>query len=46
MDFKNENNINWKYSYLYKVLENEYVGKGILRTNQYIALKDEKELKR
>jgi hypothetical protein len=37
-------NINKKYSYLYYLIPNEYVNKGIHRTPKYVAVVSQKEL--
>lgn len=33
-----ELNVNRKYTYLYTILPNEYVGSGLSRTNKYVSL--------
>ena len=37
-------NVNRKYTYLYTVIPNEFVNKGVHKTNKYIALVTQKEL--
>lgn len=46
LNIKNPNNLNHKYSHLYKVDENTFVGTGIKRTHAYISKVSMEEIKK
>lgn len=37
-------NVNRKYSYLYRLIPNEFVGQSIFKTNKYVSLVTAEEL--